>query len=449
MNVLLVHEAYRNGLDDGALGQALETERALLGHIGAAAELGAAYGLGALGGELAGELLALSLAGGGDYGALSRVLARYDCSDDYWKLTKEGVLLNDGKARLLVEYCTDDGDPSWREVEGSEGEGSVSAALVRYLGADRALGLLGGSVNDFSLYDDQTLRDVLNLDDQDIKAMRRNPAEAARAVMQATALQREKLVGEALMKGAGIVWMDGRDGSATVGWLGAGAGIALTDGQIRGMAAIRSIGPGLYERYSITAELERREGAYQAWINGQKGDLGDGNTRLSFTKWDIDTGEAIGTIVAGGAWNSVDNCYGQVVNGQAIGVDNRYQILGGPLVQGSTIARGPLSMRWSLDGSNPDWGDVMILANTYTIAGEPILADGRGGWRRDNDRWLLHMTKNGSSEGCFVSMASDDAKKDLFMYLKSWGLYQGYSIDSYLYDNNDFAYRYSYKKGRW
>ncbi|TCW62224.1 hypothetical protein [Treponema sp. J25] len=87
MNILLAHEAYRNGIDDGEVGQREETDRAVLGHIGAAYALRQAYGMGAigeaLGKEVATYLAALST---GNMEDLARLLASYDASGDYWRL---------------------------------------------------------------------------------------------------------------------------------------------------------------------------------------------------------------------------------------------------------------------------------------------------------------------------------------------------------------------------
>lgn len=378
----------------------------------------------------------------------SYVANTYDSSSDYWKLTADGTLINDGKARLLVEIVKDDGTQGWRLVEGSDKETSVAAALTHYLGESRAKELLGGSLTDVSRYDDQTLRDVLNLDDVDIKTIRNNPAEAERIIQAATGEQRQRLLGEALMKSGGITWDPGAK-SGRGAWLGEGIGLTLTDGVIHGDAAIRSIGRGEYERYSITAEVQRSAGAYDVWKNGEKGDLGAGNTRIMFTKWDIDLDEQVAWLVAGGAWNSVDNSYGQLdAHGNPIGANQPYQVVAGPLLQGNTIAEGSLNMRWAQNGSYSDWGDVFILSDTRTIAGERILSDGDGEWHQGEGRWLMHYTNYGSSDGCIVS-GTKDPFISMMSSLKAWGLYQGYSIASMLRDDNEFPYRPGYRRGGW
>ena len=414
----------------------------------AAESIARTYGASSLSEAAQGELRALKAARAGDASSLADVFGGYESGGDYWKLTRDGRLVNDGRARLLVEIVNDDGTPGWRLAEGSERETSVAASLVHYLGESRAMDLLGSSPYSVSNYDDQTLRDVLNLDAVDIKVIRANPGEALRVISSAAPGQLERLLGEALMKDAGIAWL--QDKSV---WSGTGNGISLAAGTIHGSSAIRSIGPGIYERYSITSDIDRYDGAYDVWMNGVKGDVGDGNTRVSFTKWDIDSGEQVATILAGGAWNSVDNSNGQTDSrGNPIGADQQYKIAFGPTIQGNTIADGPLNLRWAQNGSNPELGDVFILSDTRTIAGDRILVDGRRPGHPSEGRWLMHTTGRGSSDGCIVYQEYGDVTNQyqaLMSYLKTWGMYQGYSIAGMMTDPDAFAYRPGYKRGTW
>jgi len=449
MAVTLQHESWRDGLSGDTAGQGNETLSAVRAHTE----------------------MTLSLARGNEYGEAmvarihtdhtyqddlnnylygdfaSYVGRAYDSSGDFWKLTKEGKLINDGKARLLAEIVNDDGTTGWHTVEDSLTETSTAAALVHYLGPARAMELFSGSLCDMTRYDDQTLRDVLNLDDIDLKVIRNNPGEAERLIATASSVQRERLLGEALMKGSDITW------STEAGiWAGDGSGLTLSDRAIIGAAAIRSIGGGSYERYSISSEIERREGAYGVWMDGIKGDVGEGNTRISFTKWDIDSGEQLATILAGGAWNSVDNSYGQLdSSGRPIGEDQRYQIAFGPTLQGNTIAEGPLNLRLA-QTPKVDWGDVFIISDTKTIAGDTIQGDGRRPGYPLDARWLGHATKYGSSDGCPVYKRGDDATDQfaaLMQSLATWGLYGGYSISGLLSDDNEFPYQLGYRQGAW
>ena len=449
MAVALQHESWRDGLPGDAAGQGTETLRA----AGAHTEMTLSLARGNEYGDAMAARIRTDHTYQDDlnhylYGDFASYVGRaYDSSGDFWKLTKEGKLINDGKARLLAEIVNDDGTTGWHTVEDSLTETSTAAALVHYLGPARAMELFSGSLCDMTRYDDETLRDVLNLDDIDLKVIRNNPGEAERLIAAAGSEQRERLLGEALMKGSDITW------STEAGiWSGDGSGLTLSDRAIVGAAAIRSIGGGSYERYSISSEIERREGAYGVWMDGIKGDVGEGNTRISFTKWDIDSGEQLATILAGGAWNSVDNSYGQLdSSGRPIGEDQRYQIAFGPTLQGNTIAEGPLNLRLA-QTPKVDWGDVFIISDTKTIAGDTIQGDGRRPGYPLDARWLGHATKYGSSDGCPVYKRGDDATDQfaaLMQSLTTWGLYGGYSISGLLSDDNEFPYQAGYRKGAW
>lgn len=334
---------------------------------------------------------------------------RFRESGDNWKLTKDGKLINDGKAELYTEIVNDDGSTGWSLVAGSEKEKSVPAALVHYLGKDRAALLLGGNPQGMS----------------------------------------DELIGESLMKGAGIAWDANRinpDNTKKKGlWIGGGSGLTITDKSFYGNAAMRSLGNGLYERYSITGQIYRSDNAYDVYKNGVKGKIGEGNTKLEFTKWNLDTGKAVGNkVVSTGVWNSVDNSYGQLGSDGTIGADQPYKVLLGPLLQGNTIAAGSLNMRWAQVDSRK-WGERMFISDTYTIAGDYISSNTRRLGYPGEDPWLLHYTNAGSSDGCFVSIG-EKAKSKLMNDLKDIGMYRGYSISSTLKDRNR---TFGYKKGKW
>jgi hypothetical protein len=446
MNILFAHEAYRNGVDDGAEGQRHETNQAVLGHIGAALALGKAYGMGAIGEAMAKEVETyLTAMKTGNIEKLTKMLGSYEASADYWKLRRDGTLLNDGKKELYIETVGDDGKPTWSLVAGSEKETSVAAALVHYLGKERALKLLKKDENDITTYDDQTLKDVLGVNDQVIAEMRKNRQFATQIISNAEAKQKntmDRLIGEALMKQSGIQAI----GSS---WEGGGSGLTLTDNIIHGNAAIRSIGDGVYERYSITAQVLRRAGAYEIYKNGKEGNLGDGNTELEFTKWSLDNGKVIAKIVAQGAWNSVDNSYGQKDSkGNPIGKDQPLKYLFGPVVQGNTIAAGNFNLRWAMQDSSK-WGEVLTISDTYTIAGERILPNGRGADHMSEDPWRVHWTNYGRSDGCFV-VKGESYMLNLMSDLKSLGMVRGYTIASTLIDQNVYyEMQYRYKQRSW
>jgi hypothetical protein len=103
LGVVLQHEAYRDGVKGS--NQELETVMSVYGHTAMAQRMlddGRQLDTGGiLGDDLAAyqEMLA-----GGDIGAfISHVLGNYDSSADYWLLTNDGILMNDGYARVMDE----------------------------------------------------------------------------------------------------------------------------------------------------------------------------------------------------------------------------------------------------------------------------------------------------------------------------------------------------------
>jgi hypothetical protein len=367
------------------------------------------------------------------------MVGSYDSSGDYWKLKKDGTLINDGKKELRIETVGDDGNTAWSLVAGSEKETSIAGALVHYLGRDRALELLKKDASNVSTYDDQTLKDVLGVNDQVIAEMRKDRLFAATVLSNASAVRSDtfdRLIGESLMKQGGIK----ADGES---WLGEGSGITLTDGAIRGNAAVQSLGNGEYERYSITAQVTRALGAYDIYKDGKAGVLGNGNTELQFTKWNIDTGKPVVTMTAGGVWNSVDN-----LNGQFGSKDQPLQYLFGPQVQGNTIAAGDFNMRWAVDNSST-YGEVLTISDAWTIAGEKILPNGRGEDHQAELPWRVHWTDNAYSDGCFVVKGRENMI-NLMTGLKSLGVFRGYSIASTMIDlNSYYSTQYRYKPRSW
>jgi hypothetical protein len=91
INVVLSHEAYRNGEDDGIEGQLLERQRAIAGHVQTTNDLIATYGQKAVGEFLTGEAALFNFAQKNNNNDLMQiVLDIYDTSADFWKISVEG-----------------------------------------------------------------------------------------------------------------------------------------------------------------------------------------------------------------------------------------------------------------------------------------------------------------------------------------------------------------------
>jgi len=102
LSVILSHESYRNGIDDGFEGQRLETNEAVMGHISTALGLMGTYGAGSIGAAMAGEakgfVKSYQIYASSDSDAEKKaqaekemmdILNSYDASADYWKLVND------------------------------------------------------------------------------------------------------------------------------------------------------------------------------------------------------------------------------------------------------------------------------------------------------------------------------------------------------------------------
>ncbi|MEW5815378.1 MAG: hypothetical protein AB1798_08315, partial [Spirochaetota bacterium] len=262
----LQHEAHRNGIDDGILGQKAETYRAAKAHTEIAMRLLGKHGVGFLDGNLINDI--------NHYLQGSKVFAgyagaNYDSSADYWRLTKDGKIEWDGKldlsdwnGNLLIEDTTE----------------SMSRSLVRYIGLDRAQEILKKDLSDLDLYDDQTLKDVTGYTRQQLKAL---GAASKISVYETLALeQKQKLAGEALMKGEGMKWTNRWEN-------GEGRSFMLTEKEVEGQIYMSDtlLKNGEYEKFTVSADVWRHTNSY-------RGKIGDGkNQRLDevlFMKRDLD-----------------------------------------------------------------------------------------------------------------------------------------------------------------
>ncbi|AHC14397.1 M23 family metallopeptidase [Salinispira pacifica] len=117
LGVVLAHEAFRNGIDDGERGQQIETSEAVFGHTVAAGMAAGIYGDSSISQAMLDEVELLREAQRTkDFSKFSaHVAANYDSSKDYWKLTAEGELINDGDGWLRDEngdlVRNENGDP--------------------------------------------------------------------------------------------------------------------------------------------------------------------------------------------------------------------------------------------------------------------------------------------------------------------------------------------------
>ncbi|MDR2160404.1 MAG: peptidoglycan DD-metalloendopeptidase family protein [Treponema sp.] len=115
LNIYFSHESYRNGKDDGELGQMLERNSAVMGHIAASLGIMGTYGEDSIAAALVREakdfqndfFLAVtaadSVTANNAINRIGAILENYDSSRDFWKLLDDGTLVNDNSGWLTDE----------------------------------------------------------------------------------------------------------------------------------------------------------------------------------------------------------------------------------------------------------------------------------------------------------------------------------------------------------
>jgi len=107
LNVIFSHEAYRDGTDNGEAGQILERNNAVTGHIATEIALMGTYGIQSLGAGMVNEAALYNYAStNNDSALMDAIFNRYDSSADFWKLQRNGNLVNDNSGWLTYENGT-------------------------------------------------------------------------------------------------------------------------------------------------------------------------------------------------------------------------------------------------------------------------------------------------------------------------------------------------------
>ena len=256
LGVVLGHEAHRDGVGNGEAGQNAETFESVFAHTRMAREMEKDYqGFIASDETLARDVAEFERAKDtGEWGRFAAYVgASYDSSADYWKLTRDGRLINDNKVGLTWA------DTGEMIVENSD-TGSISQALIQYVGMERAEELLGSNFRNSDLYDIQTLVDVLGITENQAAEIKiRGQLNGEISVTQ-----QQKLLGEALMKNNGLEWESN-------GWYGNDdASFKITDKNVAGQITFSDkMINGVFEKFTLTANVSRNELSYR----GSIGDL--------------------------------------------------------------------------------------------------------------------------------------------------------------------------------
>ena len=148
LNVIFSHEAHRDGIYNGIIGQNIERDNAVTAHIATVNALRATYGADAV---IAGMVMEADLfnfaQATNNTEMINAILGRYDSSADYWKLLRDGTLLNDNSGWLTDEL----GRPILNAEGKQIGAAGIETGLLNIL--------FGGTSNTaYSTYTDEQVK---------------------------------------------------------------------------------------------------------------------------------------------------------------------------------------------------------------------------------------------------------------------------------------------------
>ncbi|SIQ95657.1 hypothetical protein SAMN05920897_11956 [Alkalispirochaeta americana] len=363
---------------------------------------------------------------------------------EYWLLTTDGNIEwgddTGSKRDLHVQHYlpdTNEGARSIRRAHIEDETGSISQALARYVGLQRAEELLGRSLHDLRIYDDQTLIDVLELADEAGVNSHRvlwDQRVLPHPFMWAsfTEDQREKLAGEAMMKHHGMEW----NGNA---WIDHDEiSLPMSDVEDLGQIVINEDENGNIARFAIQGLVMRDRSSHDS-LRTHTARRGDPNREareadehlqgldsIILTKHDLD-GNEIGRYRTDG-WQTVANGYNASLPEGARAYINT------EVYRKSTIATNhPFYMRFGGFNSSQWDGPYFEINRAKTIGGTEIGADaGRNG--NDDPRWLGHSDRTNSntwsdgliSAGCFINTPTVLAELD--DQITDWGVDYPYDV---------------------
>jgi hypothetical protein len=435
LGVVLSHESYRDGRDNGDEAQLAERDRAVMGHMNTASSILTAYGRGSLGEQMEFEAFLYGTAlRSGDSSLMEPMFELYDTSGDYWKLISRAdgthsVVWDDSK-ELTISYLNEKGETiNTVKPEGQRLDNvGVAGSLAYVVGLSRAEQLLNASLEDPGTYSDQTLREVLDLSEAEIAAIRQSGSLPA----SVTEAQKLSLAGEALLYSLGVTW-DGKS------WAGIDlVNTTLTDRNLKNWGYILGAAgeSGQLEYSTIHAFVARNTGTYQGWssLEGARANLKkQALDIMSYYQFSLE-GELL-SLTEIKQVHTVDN---MTTNSKAQDLNQPYYSKRYGNIQGNTIAPGTFNMEYygqsnyigKVDGLD---NAVLVINNAKTIGGYTVNNTGHGG--DSSLRWLFHSNSNYDtredynsyySDGCFV--VSTAAMNSMLSFLASTGMQRGYQI---------------------
>ncbi len=371
---------------------------------------------------------------------------------DHWtvKTYKDGrhEFIDDGDyTKLTVEYWDEDKDGNDQKIRtlkiGKE-SGGAAEFLGNILGQDRIQELLGKSYTDLTLYDADTLKDVLHISKEQAEALKYaggNLAEQWELMSgnNLTQNQINALLGEAYLKANGYTYTDKWSGGTV-------AKNSLTSQEtVKGFINF-VVKNGDIIGYVVTAELFRNEDSFSGKLMGESehhgtGDVYDTNIKnyssnkdeqLHSQKRELD--KIIYTLYDLNN-NKIDSFGGKlpvqsvdvynIKDPKDVNRDQPYYSTKYGWIQGNTV-NSNFSMTVEDLSSSSEW--AMTIHNFNTLNGTWVNQNGSNGL--SGGPWGVHTSDNLTSDGCF--MYQQHNFNTLKEYLSGWGLTHGMQITGYL-----------------
>ncbi|MDR2211183.1 MAG: hypothetical protein LBO65_06965 [Spirochaetaceae bacterium] len=455
LNVVFSHEAYRNGIYDGAERQQMEGDMAVMGHIGTALGLMQSYGGGVIGKEMAGEALdfvenyyTLVSADTGNQeklDALTKLVGifdSYDSSADYWKIkmyfdgSHEIVMDFDAQGNPIKRLSIDYYNASKKELERmtpeeqkkavistmtpagqkAENEMTLEESLGKIIGLDRASKILGSNLENPDVYNTYILRTVFG--------------ETTAAAIQRSGYFNESIDDAKIQTLIGKRLLDESKAFQIAGkWKDLeNVSLTLTDRKLLGNIFAELNGNGYFDYSQLNAYVMRNTNSYLSEMDAGSRDPNQGLDFIDYRKTTL-AGTMLDQIIID-RYQTVDNTVKGGTNSPW-----KHPVYG--TIQGNTIAPGTFNMEY-LGTSASFKNSVLVINNALTLSGIKINNRGRdpslSAW---SARWLGHDNKtegtiNVLSDGCFVTTIPNQLR--LLQWLKNQGLQSGYQIKTRLYE---------------
>lgn len=302
----------------------------------------------------------------------------------------------------------------------------MAGSLGKILGVERVEKLLGSSYLNADNYDFSTLKDVLNLSDNQISKIQRKGSLTG---IELTESQKYSLVGEAIMKNSGASW----NGSS---WMNTAAiSTTITDGIVNGniMAEIQDSN---YLYSTVNATLFRDPKSWNSvtsadGINWNRNTENYGLDSILYEKQGINYDYYDSLLLD--KYQTVDNLVSLSLDGTK-DYAQPYYVFGQGWLQGNTIYSAEFDMGYYHNKNTKidDWRfsssvamtNVLQINNASTLSNIYIGNDGGG-----SIRWLEHDDNNllfQYSDGCFVTTVENQRK--LLEKLETWNTSYGYQI---------------------